>query len=290
MTAIDPDAVIDVVDELGDLGGGRGAALAIGAFLLGAGIGSGLGYILAKKRVTAQANARADAEIEEMREHYRAKGVALESTMAKGDLSKIVREKGYTTPEPTMSTSPPMAVQPPSSVVEAEDEEAGEPPDDSEMAEDDIEGPNGVKVQHRNIFRDQERSVPHEWVAADERKRRSPDRPYVIHQDEWDDLEGFQEVHYTYYSADDVLCNERDEVVDPDRERDRIVGEANLERFGHGAEDPNIVHIRNDNLELVIEIVKSPNSFAEEVHGFTHEGWDRGNLERMRRRERDVET
>jgi hypothetical protein len=172
--------------------------------------------------------------------------------------------------------------------------ESEESPDDSAMAENDVEGPNGIKVRDepvvRNVFEDnREKTVPHEWDLHSELRRRTPDRPYVIHYDERHDMEGYSDVSYTYYAADDVLCNEKDEVIDP-AERDDLIGEANLERFGHGNPDPMIVFIRNDNLEILYEIIKSPNSFAEEVHGFNHEGWDRGNLERMRRRERDEEA
>lgn len=259
--------------------------------IFGAAGGAAAAWFIAYRKAELKYQKIADEEIEQMREHYHAKGVALEAQQGKGNLADLVKEKGYKSEEPEQfrSASPPMAVQPPSSVVESENDRAGEPQDDSAMAEDDVEGPDGVKPQTRNIFRERERTVPHEWNAADERKRRSPDRPYVIHQDERYDLEGYSEVSYTYYAKDDVLCDERDEIVDPDR-RDDLIGEANLERFGHGCDDPMIVHIRNDNLEIVYEIIKSPNSFAEEVHGFTHEAYDRGNLERMRRRERDVET
>jgi hypothetical protein len=101
-------------------------------------------------------------------------------------------------------------------------------------------------------------------------------------------MEGYDHVTLTYYEVDDVLCNERDEIVDPDRDRENLVGERNLNLFGHGSNDASIVYIRNDKLEIVFEVVKSPNSFAEEVHGFRHEDWDRGNVERMRARERDA--
>jgi hypothetical protein len=63
-----------------------------------------------------------------------------------------------------------------------------------------------------------------------------------------------------------------DEVIDPDN-RDNLVGDKNLDRFGHGSNDAFIVYIRNDQLEIVYEVVLSPNSYAEEVHGFSHEGY-----------------
>lgn len=257
--------------------------------LLGAAIGAATAGLIAFKvaylKAEKEADARADDEIAEMREHYVAKGRALEAEKGKGDLADLVQEKGYASPEPKTSASPPMAVQPPPSVVAAED--------DSAMAVDDVEGANGVKARGeaavRNVFRDNREAVPSAWDQQQELKRRNPDIPYVIHRDEVHSMDAYSDVSYTYYAADDVLCNERDEVVDP-ADRDDLVGEANLERFGHGSGDASIVFIRNDHLEIVYEIIRSPNSFAEEVHGFKHEGWDRGNLERMRRKERDEYT
>lgn len=288
MTA--PETVEGVVEELVDEVSTRSPALTIGAFLIGAGVGGGLAFIFTKRKLETKYSQLADDEIAEMREHYQAKGRALEAEAGKTDLSTLIAEKGYISPEPETSSSPPMAVQPPKSVIE--DDTAGEPPDDSAMAENAVEGPQGVKakgeVAVRNIFSDREKAVVPEWDLHAELRRRTPDRPYVIHYDERHEMEEYSEVSYTYYAADDVLCNERDEVIDP-AQRDDLVGEANLERFGHGNPDPMIVFIRNDNLEIMYEVIKSPNSFAEEVHGFTHEGWDRRNLERMRRRERDEE-
>lgn len=288
MTA--PETVEGVVEELVDEVSTRSPALTIGAFLIGAGVGGGLAFIFTKRKLETKYSQLADDEIAEMREHYQAKGRALEAEAGKTDLSTLVAEKGYISPEPETSSSPPMAVQPPKSVIE--DDTAGGPPDDSAMAENAVEGPQGVKakgeVAVRNIFSDREKAVVPEWDLHAELRRRTPDRPYVIHYDERHEMEEYSEVSYTYYAADDVLCNERDEVIDP-AQRDDLVGEANLERFGHGNPDPMIVFIRNDNLEIMYEVIKSPNSFAEEVHGFTHEGWDRRNLERMRRRERDEE-
>lgn len=260
--------------------------------LVGTAAGAMVAWAIAYRKAEMKYSNWADDEIAEMREHYQAKGRALEAEAGKGDLDTLVKDKGYKSPTPDVSSSPPMAVQPPSRVVGAEDKQAGEPPDDSEMAENAVEGPNGVKSRGekavRNIFQEHKETATPAWDGHAERRRRTPDHPYVIHHDEKDEMDGYSDVSFTYYSADDVLCNEKDEVVDP-AERDNLVGEANLDRFGHGSGSPEIVFIRNDNLEMVFEIVKSPNSFAEEVHGFTHEGWDRGNVERMRRRERDEE-
>ena len=70
-------------------------------------------------------------------------------------------------------------------------------------------------------------------------------------------------------------------------ERNALLGEERWSRFGHGSNDAAIVYIRNDQVEIIYEVVRSPISYAEEVHGFSHDDAYRGNLERMRARERD---
>lgn len=257
---------------------GRGMGFAVGAFLLGSGIGGGLAYLFAIRRLETKYSQISADEIAEMQEHYKAKYRAVEAKAQKRPVEEIVKERGYSSPDITTS-APPMAVQPPSAVLETETSD-----DDSEMSENDVEGPNGVK----NVFKTaRETVVEREWNWHEERKRRSPDIPYVIHYDERDAMEGYSQVSLTYYAGDDVLCDDRDDIIDPIADRNRLVGENNLELFGHGSQDPSIVYVRNDTLEIVYEIVKSPNTYAEEVAGFSHEAYDRGNLQRMRKRERD---
>lgn len=263
------NAVADVAEEVAEQSlnvadaSRRVSRFTVGAFFLGSGIGSGIGYLLARRTLETKYSQIADEEIAEMREHYQAKAVAAEATAAKSSAEEIVKERGYSSPEAETSVRPPMAVPPPSAVVEAGDED--EEPEVS------------------NVF--VEARANHEWDQRKEQRLRSPDAPYVIHYDERHELEDYQEVSLTYYEADDVLCNERDEIIDP-ADRDGLIGEKNLERFGHGSNEANLVYIRNDKLEILYEVVKSSNSYAEEVHGFSHT-YDRGNLERMRARERD---
>lgn len=248
----------------------------IGFYALGMGVGALTGYFVARRMLKTKYSKIADKEIAEMREHYRAKGIALEAEAAKGDLDDIVTERGYTPDEPE-NEKPPMVVRP--ATVQPYDTPRPRPP--VPMTEKRTEAP--PEPENKNIF--EEAEVTHEWDWHAERRSRSPDIPYVIHVDEKHDMD-YQTVTLTYYTVDDVLCDHRDDIIDPD-ERDNVIGEGNLDRFGHGSGDASIVYIRNDKLELVYEVVKSPNSFAEEVHGFTHYSGSYKNLERMRARERD---
>jgi hypothetical protein len=255
--------------------------------------GAAVTYKLVSEKMKTKYSQIADEEIDEMRRHYREKTRAAEATAAKRPLEDLIEEQGYSSSENTTSDSPPMAVQPPVAVVresqdgEADDEADGDVDDEDAEDEDAEEEPPFSEV--RRIFQEEQRQralwVAPEWNYHEELRKRSPDAPYVIHYDERHEM-SYQDMTLTYWDKDDVLSNERDEVIDPD-ERSALIGEDTLNRFGHGSGDRDIVFARNDKMELIFEICRSPNSFAEEVHGFSHDDLSHGNLERMRVRERD---
>jgi hypothetical protein len=252
---------------------------AVGGWLLGAATGAFFAYKFAYSRAETKYSKISDDAISEMRRHYQEKTRAVEAKEAKRPVGEIVKERGYSPSE--KETPPPMAVQPPtpSRVIEAEDEAAGEPPDI----------PGEDEPPARNIFvQDGVEDPEFEWDWHEERRGRSPDNPYVIHVDEkYDDAsQGYDIITVTYYEGDDVLCNDRDEVIGH-ADRAELIGEGNLLRFGHGSGDPVIVYVRNDKVEIIYEVIRSPHKFAEEVHGFTHDSPAYRNLERMRMRERD---
>lgn len=230
----------------------------LGGLFAGLALGGTAGYFFARRRLETKYNQIAEDEIAEMRQHYRDKTVALENTAAKPELETLVREQGY-------STQPPMAVTPPEAVVERAETVADEERSDPR--------PPVPVVRDENVFHQPKPSLEElsveDWDIDKERSRRSGNRPYVVHIDEVREEEDYDSVTYTYYEEDNVLCNERDEVIDM-QERDILIGEANLNRFGHGSEDPSKVYIRNDKLEMQMEVIRSPNSYAEEVHGFQH--------------------
>lgn len=99
----------------------------------------------------------------------------------------------------------------------------------------------------------------------EELKHRSIDTPYVISYEEYmeNDPEYIQ-VTLTFFEGDDILSDEHDKPVD---DVDEYVGETNLLRFGHGSQDPNIVYIRNEKLDLDFEVARSDGSYAKEVQG-----------------------
>lgn len=110
--------------------------------------------------------------------------------------------------------------------------------------------------------------VDGDWNWEEEIASRNPDEPYVIHLREFEEPnDGYSRVNYTYYAGDDVLVDEDEH---PLPHGDLIVGQQNL-KFGHGTEDPDTVFVRNDKLELLMEISRSPGIYEEDVLGLENQ-------------------
>jgi hypothetical protein len=94
---------------------------------------------------------------------------------------------------------------------------------------------------------------------------RDTTKPYVISHEEFrDDNETYSKISLTYYTQDDTLCDERDAPI-----RDTsIVGADYQEFFGQDSDDPDIVHIRNDKLQVDFEIARKEESYTFSVLGY----------------------
>lgn len=134
--------------------------------------------------------------------------------------------------------------------------------------------------QESNVF-SQRRSEAN-WDAESElalRETLEPGVPYVISQQEYFENEhDYQQQTLTYFEGDAVLLDAQEKPID---EVDMVVGESNLERFGQGSTDRNIVHIRNTKIPMDFEVIRSEGKYTEEVLGFKHS--DEPNVRRMRR-------
>lgn len=104
-----------------------------------------------------------------------------------------------------------------------------------------------------------------EWNYERELVNRSPDAPYVIHQNEYNHSnQEYAKVIYTYYAVDDYLVDTEDSR--PVHNGDVIVGVDNL-KFGHGSDDIDVVYVRNDIQELDMQICRINKSYEEEELG-----------------------
>jgi hypothetical protein len=116
------------------------------------------------------------------------------------------------------------------------------------------------------VFRQSASHTIDDWDYDTEKALRTEGGTYVIHKDEVGDTE-YAEMVLSYYAGDDVLCDEQDRIID---NPEKLVGNC-LEKFGHGSNDRNVVHVRNEALAIDLEVIKSDKTYAEEVHGLKHE-------------------
>lgn len=104
------------------------------------------------------------------------------------------------------------------------------------------------------------------WDFDAEVAGRDPSKPYIIHEEEYiRDEMGFRQETVTYYEGDDIMADPLDTAI---HNYKGIMGEL---RFGHGSNDPNIVYIRNENLNVEWEVLRHSGSFATEVMGLEYE-------------------
>jgi len=216
---------------------GKSVGLVLGGVVVGAALGFYFGRKWNKEKLRAEAYEESKAEVEKIREAYFAR--------EKPSVEELIEEKGYSTAvdvievvvEPERPTRPPVPTQEPLP-----------PPVRAPMPEVVPEARSAVGV----------------WNYAEELRARTPEYPYVIHQDEFvEGTPGYSKVTYTYYAGDDVLCDEDER---PLPHADIIVGRDNL-KFGYGTDDEDVVFVRNQKLEIEMEICRTPKSYEEEVLG-----------------------
>jgi hypothetical protein len=216
----------------------REIRLVLAGIGLGAAVGAFVGGRLVEKRLRTKYQEYAENEIDQMREHFRSQMIARERKPDLGEMSKKIEDLGYSTPGNDDGAATPMAVPP-------------EEPEEPEQSEN-------------NIF---DMASDKNWDFEAEKSTRSADKPYVIHVDEYGEERSYSHVSFVYYAGDDTLADEREQPVD---DIERTVGQDNLDKFGHGSGDPNVVYVRNDRIAVEFEILRSDSNYAEQVAGIEH--------------------
>lgn len=228
----------------------------VGTAVVALGAGVVIGYKVAKKRLEPKYEELARNEILEAREHY----------------EKLTAKTKYPTPADAVADLIPptetearealrqyQGQQPAGRVVEITEDEHGL----HVKTERPVVLPPVAEPIHRNIFVNGSPLNEDEWDYDRELEQRTDDKPHIIHEDEFNDNEpDYEDMVLTYYAADGVLTNDQDEPVD---DVERLVGERNLKKFGHGSSDKNMLFIRNPRLGLNIEISRSMGSYSKEV-------------------------
>lgn len=90
--------------------------------------------------------------------------------------------------------------------------------------------------------------------------------PYVISQDSmFNDEPDWEKPTLSYYKGDDVLIDERGQVLD-DTHRMRYVGDRHLQMFGVLSEDENIVYVRSPQISSDFEIILEPGNYKDSMY------------------------
>lgn len=257
------EPIVEVAEQVGRTFG-LGSVISIS---LGVGIIAGTsGYFYGKRKGYADAVKKFEKEIDDLREYFQAEKKAREES-GKPSPAEIVEEKGYVETD---------------GEVEVVDEGKVEGPVSGPTPYDRMSRPEDMEPV--NVFDE----MDHSWdYAAEVKQRRQfPDDPYVIHRAEFVDNEpDHEQLSYTYFEADDILADIDDTIV---ADIDAVVGLSNLERFGHGSHNPNVVYIRNDGLDIDIELTRDGGSFHETMHGeIKHSAQRKSNRAKDKRKRRD---
>ncbi len=235
-------------------------AAGLGYFAVGLGVGAAVGlyfgYKYNREKIRAEVYREAEAEVDILRQVYLDKTLNSPNTSISTDtnlqgtvstekppVEKVVEELGYRTQVPERERPLPAPVP----IIDVKDL----PPDIlDDLPEDPVETSKSSNAG---------------WNYEKELRNRTPEAPYIIHQNEWNHSNlNYSKVVYVYYAEDDMLVDETTQ--DPVPHGERIVGGDNLQ-FGHGSDDADIVYVRNDRLEMDMQICRLDRSFEEDVIG-----------------------
>lgn len=206
-----------------------------GGLFVGGAIGFYFGYKYNREKLRLEAFKESQEEVDAIRETYMKKAMVSED---KPTTEQIIEERGY-----SVGAARPLPAPVPIM------ERLPDPPVLQEL----IETPTAI------VQAGKDKNTG--WAYPQELEKRSPNAPYIIHQDELQQSEhGYEQVEYMYWDGDGVLTDDDGQPLLDGRS---IVGAENL-KWGHGADDPNVVHIRNDKLNLEMTITRDPRSWEEE--------------------------
>jgi hypothetical protein len=104
---------------------------------------------------------------------------------------------------------------------------------------------------------------------SDEVNYKSNKDPYVISLSEFsDECDHFDKVTIYYYEDDWTLVDEDQEVIN---DHNSVIGPRALGCFGEDSEDPDIVYVRNENIQIDYEVIRLPKSYSQTMGGGSNE-------------------
>jgi len=201
-------------------------------------VGSAVGYFIALKILDKKYQDQLQQEVESTKKFY----------------AKLYKKDEFQTPESTIKEIAPGAAEAAAALLNYKgiSDAAFEVVDEKrEFAQ---------QVLH-NIFAEKTT----EEISDKEKRNRTEEAPYILSKDEFMESDSdYTQSTVTYFGGDKVLVDSREDIIE---DVDMTVGEGNLERFGHGSGDPNVLYVRNDRLEIEFEILLSQGKYSKEVAG-----------------------
>lgn len=99
---------------------------------------------------------------------------------------------------------------------------------------------------------------------------RKVEEPYVISDESFhEEMKEYDKITLYYYTVDDVVADEADEIVE---DIVNVIGPRSLDAlfklFSIGDEDnedPDVIHVRNERLEIDYEIIRMEKSYSETI-------------------------
>lgn len=216
-----------------------------GGVIIGALMGAGGTYLALQRKYQVEFDEALDRELEATKKFY--------ATLVKPDSpEEMARDLGVKTEEVE-------------NYEELADAYSGEKEEDEEVQAE-------LKEVSANVFTNYANTDT--WDADKEEAERDTSKPYIISFDEFfENAPDHVQDQLTYFSEDGVLADSTDKPVD-----ESIVGEEHLDvkMFGRGSRDPNILYIRNEQMDLDLEISYAEGKYSEQVMGFIQHGEPQG--------------
>lgn len=92
---------------------------------------------------------------------------------------------------------------------------------------------------------------------------RDTKKPYVISLEEFSDVEeGWEQITITWFEADGVLVDDKETPIPNIL---TTIGPLSRESFGNMSEDPNILYIRNHNLQVDFEVILDARAYVDVI-------------------------
>ena len=205
----------------------------ITTFIGGAALGALISFALLKEKYEAQA----EEEIKAMKDYYQKEMEAIDDDYEKelNNLVDIMDGKDKLNKKEMDTYVDYVKKFNPGELVEEKDYNAPYPIDDEEI----MEAPDVNDILY--------------------------EEPFLITKESYEeDYDHFDKISVIYYDEDDVVADDRGEVISNIEE---VIGLEFVDAFGD-EDDPNVVHVRNGRLGSDYEILMCHSTYTKEVLGF----------------------